>query len=69
LKSGRLLSIFTTSVFPTKQSDAKVLPVALPIAHAPVGIITLRGRTLSPVAQLFVNSARETAKLIAQGRL
>jgi DNA-binding transcriptional LysR family regulator len=69
LKSGRLLSIFTTSVFPTKQSDVKVLPVALPVAHAPVGIVTLRGRTLSPVARLFVNGARETAKLIAQGRL
>jgi DNA-binding transcriptional LysR family regulator len=69
LQSGRLLSIFTTAVFPTKQSDVKILPIKLPIAHAPVGIVTLKGRTLSPVGRLFVDGARETAKLIAQGRL
>jgi DNA-binding transcriptional LysR family regulator len=69
LKSGRFLSIFTTSVFPMKHLEVKILPVALPIANAPVGVITLKSRTLSPVAQLFVGSARETARLIAQGRL
>src|SRR5260370_21594233 len=71
LKSGRFLSIFTTSVLrvPTKHPELKVLPVELPMAQAPVGIVTLKNRTLSPVAQLFVNSARKIAKLLATGKL
>ena len=31
-------------------------------ARAPVGIVTLKNRTLSPVAQLFIENAREVAK-------
>jgi hypothetical protein len=40
----------------------KVLLIELPIQPAPVGIVTLKNRTLSPVAQLFVRHAREVAK-------
>jgi DNA-binding transcriptional LysR family regulator len=65
LKSGRFLSIFTTAVlgFSGKASELRVLPVELPItAQAPVGIVTLKNRSLSPVAQLFIKHAREVAK-------
>jgi len=31
----------------------------------PVGIVTLKNRTLSPVAQLFIEHAREVAKPLA----
>jgi len=67
LATGRFLTIFTTSVlrFPTKRPDLKVLPVELPIARVPIGIVTLKNRTLSPVAQLFIDSAREVAKTYA----
>jgi hypothetical protein len=33
--------------------------------HRQMGIITLRNRTLSPLARLFINCARETAKALA----
>jgi DNA-binding transcriptional LysR family regulator len=65
LTTGRFLTIFAASVlrFPTKHPDLKVLPVELAIARMPIGIVTLKNRTLSPVAQLFIDSAREVAKL------
>lgn len=39
----------------------KVLPVKLQHVSAPVGIIVLKNRTLSPVVQLFIDDAREVA--------
>jgi hypothetical protein len=38
------------------------LPMELPTAHVANGIFTLKNRTLSPVAQLFIDGARELAK-------
>jgi len=32
----------------------------------PIGIVTLKNRTLSPVAQLFIETAREVAKPLAK---
>ena len=34
--------------FPTKRLDIKVLPVKLPVARVPIGIVTLKNRMLSP---------------------
>ena len=34
----------------------------------PIGIITLKNRTLTPVAQLFLECAREAAKPLAAGK-
>src|SRR5712691_11422444 len=67
LATGHFLTIFTSSVlrFPTRRPDLKVLPVELPIGRVPIGIVTLKNRTLSPVAQLFIDSAREIAKTYA----
>jgi DNA-binding transcriptional LysR family regulator len=64
LATGHFLSIFPASAlrFPTKRSEIKVLPIALPVAPVPIGIVTLNNRTLSPVARLFIEQARETAK-------
>jgi hypothetical protein len=33
-----------------------------------VGILTLKDRTISPAAQLFIDCARERAKLVAAGK-
>jgi DNA-binding transcriptional LysR family regulator len=44
----------------------RVLPVDLPAQPRPVVIVTLKGRTLSPVAKLFVESVREIAKPLAK---
>jgi len=43
--------------------------VELPRAYVPVGIVTLKNRTLSPVARLFVDAAREVAKPLAKRKL
>ena len=51
-----------------QRPEIKVLPVELPIARVPIGIVTLKNRTLSPVAQLFIEHAREVAKPLAKGK-
>jgi hypothetical protein len=34
----------------------------------PIGIVTLKNRTLSPASRLFIDSAREVAKPLMRGR-
>jgi DNA-binding transcriptional LysR family regulator len=68
LATGRFLTIFPTSVlrFAARRADIKVLPMQLPMARVSLGVVTLKGRTLSPVAQLFINFARQVGKPLAQ---
>lgn len=71
LASGRFLTIVSTTVLKflaRKQSDFKVLPVDFPMGSLPFGIVTLKNRPLSPVAQLFIEHAREVAKPLAKKR-
>jgi DNA-binding transcriptional LysR family regulator len=63
--TGRFLTI-AASPFRTRRPELKVLPVELPMARLPVGIVTLKNRTISPVAQLFIDTAREVAKPLAK---
>jgi DNA-binding transcriptional LysR family regulator len=71
LATGHFLTIFTTSAlrFPIRRSELKVLPVELPIARVPSGIVTLKNRTLNPVAKLFIEHAREVAKPLAKAKI
>jgi DNA-binding transcriptional LysR family regulator len=64
LKTGRFLTICPTSIlrFLTEGKEFKVLPITLPIAPMPIGVITLKKRTLNPAAQVFIEHAREVAK-------
>ena len=68
LATGRFLTVFPDAVLrnSTRRPELKVLPVQLPMARVPVGIVTLKNRTLSPVAQLFIDCAREIAKPLAK---
>src|SRR5262245_14703397 len=68
LATGRFLSVYPASAlkFSTERPKLQVLPVELPLARLPVGIVTLKSRTLSPVAQLFIEHAREVAKPLAR---
>jgi DNA-binding transcriptional LysR family regulator len=68
LATGRFLTILSTSAvrFSTKRPELKVLPIELPLARVPVEIVTLKDRTLSPVAKLFIEHAREVAKPLAK---
>ncbi len=63
LATGRFLTIAPMSVLRfSKRTATKVLPIELAMARAPVGVVTLKNRTLSPTAQLFIDCAREVAK-------
>jgi DNA-binding transcriptional LysR family regulator len=67
VSTGRFLSIGADSGFgPFKHPGIKVLPIKLQHARAPVGIITLKNRTLSPTARLFIDEAREVAKALGR---
>lgn len=68
LATGRFLSIFPNSIlrFPTGRPELRVLPVKVLVAPAAVGIFTLKNRTLSPVARLFIEHARAVAKMLVQ---
>ena len=68
LATGRFVTIFPASAFRflTKRSELKVLPVELPTARRPNGIVTLKDRALGPVARLFIDCAREVAKPLAR---
>jgi DNA-binding transcriptional LysR family regulator len=71
LATGHFLSIFPASAlrFPAKRSEIKALPIELPVAPVPIGIVTLKNRTLNPVARLFIEQAREIAKVATKGNL
>jgi DNA-binding transcriptional LysR family regulator len=62
--TGRFLTVLPRSLltFPAKHPFIRALAVELPLASGPIGIFTLKNRTLSPVAHLFIGCARELAK-------
>jgi DNA-binding transcriptional LysR family regulator len=62
--AGRFVTILPASAlnFSAMRREIKVLPVHLPKARAPSGIVTLKTRAVSPIAQLFIDCAREVAK-------
>ena len=70
LASGPFLITLPGSVlrFGTNLPQLKVLPVDLPVPPWPVGIMTLKDRTISPAVQLFIECAREVVKPLAKGR-
>jgi len=68
LRTGRYLSIvpeFWLKV-PDRHLFLKRLSVELPVVSGPIGIITPKDRTPSPVAQRLIDCAREVAKPLAK---
>jgi hypothetical protein len=67
---GHFLSMASESVlrFGGWERFIKVLPIDLAANGGVVGIFTLKNRTLTPVAQLFIDCAREVAKPMAMPR-
>jgi DNA-binding transcriptional LysR family regulator len=65
--AGRFLTILPGSFlkFNGKRLGLKALPIELPIPPRPVGIVTLKNRTVSPLAQLFIDCARKMSKPLA----
>jgi len=68
LATGRFVSIVPDCIlrFSARSLELKALHVKQSLSSMPVGIVTLKNRTLSPVAQLFIDSAREVAKPLAK---
>jgi DNA-binding transcriptional LysR family regulator len=70
LATQRFFTMFPGSLmrFSAKRFSIKALPLNLAVKPMPVGILTLKGRTVSPAAQLFIQTAREVAKPLANAR-
>jgi DNA-binding transcriptional LysR family regulator len=69
IAGGRFVGLLPSSVarFNAGRGGLKILPVKLPALRFAVGIITVKNRTLSPLAELFMGCARETARSISDG--
>jgi DNA-binding transcriptional LysR family regulator len=67
LAKGRFLSVLPSFMLkvPGWHPRLKALAIALPSTRAPIGLITLKGRMLTPLAQLFIASVRAAAKVMA----
>jgi DNA-binding transcriptional LysR family regulator len=63
LESGRFVGHFGDGLlhFYANRFALKKLPIELPIQPFAVAIVTIKNRTISPVAQLFIDCAREVA--------
>jgi len=68
--TGRFIAVLPAAMMklPAKDPSLKVLPVELSTTHMHCGIASLKNRTLSPLAQLFIECAREIAKPLVKGR-
>jgi DNA-binding transcriptional LysR family regulator len=66
--TGRFLALIPGSYlkFNGKRFGLKALPKKLPTHPQPVGVVTLKNRTLRPVAHLFIEHAREVATPLAK---
>jgi DNA-binding transcriptional LysR family regulator len=61
--TGRFVTVLPSSIlrFNGSKLALKVLPIRLPVQSRPVGVVTLRKRTPSPVARLFIDAVRAAA--------
>jgi DNA-binding transcriptional LysR family regulator len=68
LATGRFLTVLPSFMLrvPSPNLPLKALPVALPNARMPIGIITLKNRTLTPLAQRFIDTVRAFAKPLSK---
>src|SRR5262245_40127193 len=60
LADGECVTMFPTSV--ANHYGLRALQVDFPVPRWPVAIVTLRNRSLSPVAERFIECAREVTK-------
>jgi DNA-binding transcriptional LysR family regulator len=67
VKTGRYVSVMPDSMlrFRARELGLKTLPVALPHRPSIVAVLTLKNRTLSPLAKLFIEATRELTKPLA----
>jgi DNA-binding transcriptional LysR family regulator len=70
LATGRFVSVASASTlrFNGKRLALRALPVDFPIRALPVCVVTLKNRMISPVAERFIECAREVAKPLGRKR-
>ncbi len=70
LASGRLVTAVPGAMVRVsgRRLSIKALPIDLKTELRSTGIFTLKGRSLSPVAQLFIDTARAIAKPLGSGQ-
>ena len=70
LETGRFLTMLPryTLMLPGKHPSLKALPVELANSQAPMAIITLNKRTLSPLADVFIKTVRAVTKPLTRAR-
>jgi DNA-binding transcriptional LysR family regulator len=69
LATGRFLTTLPVSMLVHgRQSSLKPVPVEFPARSRPIVIMTLKNRTLSPLANLFIDAARELGKSLGKRR-
>jgi DNA-binding transcriptional LysR family regulator len=64
--SAQFVTMLPASVlgFGNRDESLKVLPIRIPVARRPVAIVTLKNRTRSPAAKLFIECVHRTAKAL-----
>ena len=69
LATGRFLAIMPGSALQqsAERRQIKQLPIDLGVQMPPVGILTLKNRTISPAAALFIEHARAHAQALIRG--
>jgi DNA-binding transcriptional LysR family regulator len=70
LVTGPFLSIVPRVVmqFPPKNRLLKILPIELPGTARPLALVTLKNRTLNPLAHLFADNVRAATKPLRRTR-
>ena len=70
LATGRFLTMVSgyTLRLPGRHASLKALPVELDHARGTIAIITLKNRTLSPLAELFIKTTRAVVKPLTMTR-
>jgi DNA-binding transcriptional LysR family regulator len=68
LPTGRFLTMVPqiVSEFTGKKPSFKRLPLSLPKTRRPFGIVTMKNRSLSPPAELFIAHARRLATTVSK---
>jgi DNA-binding transcriptional LysR family regulator len=70
MMSGDYLTVIPACmlrVLNAKRPTVRALPIDLGIETRPVAVFTLKNRTLSPVAELFIQCVRSVAKSMPSG--
>lgn len=69
LATGRFVTLIPGSAlhYGPQRAPIKVLPIEIPCWSMPLSVVTLKGRTLSPIGQLFIDCLHDLAKALEKG--